>query len=52
MRGSNSLDYEEWFVSQVKHALEQVEAGEVIDHETVLKRCERKRTAKSDPIAE
>lgn len=49
MPESNSLDYEEWFVSQVKHALEQVEAGEVIDHETVLKRWECKRTAKLAP---
>ena len=25
------LDYEEWFVGEVKHALKQVEAGEVLE---------------------
>jgi predicted transcriptional regulator len=37
------LDYEEWFVGEVKHALKQVEAGELIDHEIVVKKWERKR---------
>jgi predicted transcriptional regulator len=40
------LDYEEWFVGEVKHALKQVEAGEVLDHGEVVKRLERKREAK------
>lgn len=40
------LDYEEWFASQVRHALRQVEAGEVLDHREVVKRLERKRAAR------
>jgi len=32
------LDYEEWFVGEVKHALKQVEAGEVLEHSEVVKR--------------
>jgi predicted transcriptional regulator len=40
------LDYEEWFVGEVKHALKQVEAGEVLEHSEVVKRLERKRAAK------
>ncbi len=39
------LDYEEWFVGEVKHALKQVEAGEVLEHSEVVKRLERKRAA-------
>ncbi len=39
------LDYEEWFVGEVKHALKQVEAGEVLGHGEVVKRLERKRAA-------
>jgi predicted transcriptional regulator len=42
------LDYEEWFVGGVKHALKQVEAGEVLEHGEVLKRLERKRAARLD----
>ena len=39
------LDYEEWFVGEVKHALKQVEAGEVLTHSEVVKRLERKHAA-------
>jgi predicted transcriptional regulator len=39
------LDYEEWFVGEVRHALKQVEAGEVLEHGEVVKRLERKRAA-------
>lgn len=42
------LDYEEWFVGEVKQALKEAEAGQVIDHETVVKRWERKRAARVD----
>ena len=40
------LDYEEWFVGEVMHALKQVEAGEVLEHREVVKRLELKRAAK------
>ena len=40
------LDYEEWFVGEVRHALKQVEAGEVLEHSEVVKRLERKRAAR------
>jgi RHH-type transcriptional regulator, rel operon repressor / antitoxin RelB len=42
------LDYEEWFVGEVKEALKQAEAGHVVDHGTVVKRWERKRAARVD----
>jgi predicted transcriptional regulator len=42
------LDYEEWFVSEVKQALKEAERGRLLDHETVVKRWERKRAAKVD----
>ncbi len=42
------LDYEEWFVSEVKQALKEAERGRLLDHETVAKRWERKRAAKVD----
>jgi predicted transcriptional regulator len=42
------LDYEEWFLGEVKHALKQVEAGQTLNHETVVKRWERKRAARVD----
>jgi predicted transcriptional regulator len=42
------LDYEEWFVGEVKHALKQAEAGELIDHEAVVKKWERKRATEMD----
>jgi len=42
------LDYEEWFVAEVKQALKQAEAGQLVEHETVVKRWERTRAAKVD----
>ena len=42
------LDYEEWFVAEVKQALKEAERGRVVDHDTVSKRWERKRAAKVD----
>jgi predicted transcriptional regulator len=42
------LDYEEWFVSEVKQALKEAERGRLLDHESVAKRWERKRAAKVD----
>ena len=49
MAMNSSLGYEEWFVAVVKQALEQAESGQVVDHETVLKRLERKLKTKLDP---
>ena len=43
------LDYEEWFVGEVKQALKEAERGRVVEHETVTKRWERKRAAQVDP---
>jgi predicted transcriptional regulator len=42
------LDYEEWFVSEVRQALKETEAVQLVDHVTVVKRWERKRAAKVD----
>ncbi len=42
------LDYEEWFVGEVKQALVEAAAGQLVEHETVVKRWERKRAAKVD----
>jgi predicted transcriptional regulator len=42
------LDYEEWFVAEVKQALREAERGRVVDQDTVSKRWERKRAAKVD----
>lgn len=36
------LDYEEWFRRQVEIGLKQAEAGQLIDHETVMKKLRRK----------
>ncbi len=41
------LDYEEWFVSEVKKGLKEVEAGELLEHEAVVKAWENKRAAKA-----
>jgi predicted transcriptional regulator len=45
----SSLDYEEWFVCEVKQALDQAQAGRLVEHETVVKKWERKRAAIVDP---
>ncbi len=42
------LDYEEWFVGEVKLALKEAESGRLVEHETVTKRWERKRAAQVD----
>ena len=42
------LDYEEWFVAEVKRALKEAERGQVVEHDTVRKRWERKRAAEVD----
>lgn len=42
------LDYEEWFVREVKEALEQARSGNLMEHETVLGRWKRKRETSMD----
>ena len=42
------LDYEEWFVAEVKRALKEAERGRTVEHKTVIKRWERKRAAQVD----
>jgi predicted transcriptional regulator len=37
------LDYEEWFVREVKHSLKEAEAGDLVDHDAVMRAWERKR---------
>jgi predicted transcriptional regulator len=46
---NNSLDYEEWFVGEVKRALEEAEAGQLVDRETVVKKWDRQRAADVKP---
>ena len=36
------LDYEEWFVRQVKEGLDEVKRGDVIDHDDVVRELEAK----------
>lgn len=45
---NDSFDYEEWFVGEVEQALKEAEAGQLVDHETVVKKWERKRAVKVD----
>ena len=42
------IDYEEWFVADVKEALKEVRAGAVVEHEAVMRQWERKRAGKMD----
>jgi predicted transcriptional regulator len=42
------LDYEEWFASEVRQALKEAEAGEVVEHDAVVKAWEPRRAAKMD----
>jgi RHH-type rel operon transcriptional repressor/antitoxin RelB len=42
------LDYEQWFRRKVESALKQADAGDVIEHDTVAKRWERKRETSVD----
>jgi predicted transcriptional regulator len=46
---SRSFDYEEWFDCEVKLALDEAYAGKLVEHETVVKKWERKRAAIVDP---
>lgn len=46
---NGSFDYEEWFVGEIKQALEETEAGQLVDHETVAKRWERKPATEAEP---
>jgi hypothetical protein len=41
-------DYEEWFIAEVKEALKEVRAGEVVEHEAVMRQWECKRARKMD----
>jgi predicted transcriptional regulator len=43
------LDYEEWFARKVEGAIKEADAGDVVDHEAVAKRWERKRETSMDP---
>jgi len=42
------LDYEEWFVDEVKQGLKEAERGRVVEHDTVIKRWEGRRAARVD----
>ncbi len=42
------LDYEEWFVGAVKQGLKEAEAGDLLEHQAVVKGWEEKRAAKVD----
>jgi predicted transcriptional regulator len=42
------IDYEEWFIAEVKEALKEVRAGEVVEHEAVMRQWECKRARKMD----
>jgi len=43
------LEYEEWFVGQVKKGLEEAVGGQIADHESVAEEWELRRAAKVDP---
>jgi predicted transcriptional regulator len=43
------IDYEEWFVAEVKEGLKEVRAGAVVEHEAVMRQWERMRAGKMDP---
>jgi predicted transcriptional regulator len=42
------LDDEEWFVREVQKGLKEADAGDVVDHEVVVRKWERKREASVD----
>ncbi|HEV7989165.1 MAG TPA: hypothetical protein VGP23_11815 [Candidatus Binataceae bacterium] len=44
-----SVDYEEWFVAEVKEALKEVAAGTVVEHAAVVSEWERKCADIMDP---
>lgn len=37
------LDYDEWFVGEVNKGLEEVQLGELVEHEAVVKAYENRR---------
>jgi predicted transcriptional regulator len=43
------LEYEEWFRREVEVGLKQAEAGNLIDHETVMKKWLGKAEKPKDP---
>jgi len=42
------LDYEEWFVAEVERGLKGARAGQVVEHQAVVKAWERRRAARMD----
>jgi predicted transcriptional regulator len=42
------LDDEEWFVREVQKGLKEADAGDVVDHDVVVRKWERKREASVD----
>lgn len=40
------VDYDDWFVREVEKGLAQIERGEILSHEEVGARLERRRTEK------
>jgi predicted transcriptional regulator len=42
------LDYEEWYVGAIRQGLKDAEAGELVEHDSVTRRWEKKRAAKMD----
>ena len=42
------LNDEEWFVREVQKGIKQADAGDVVDHDAVVRKWERKREAAVD----
>jgi predicted transcriptional regulator len=42
------IDYEEWFAREVKVGLIDVEGGQVLEHDAVVRKWERRREASMD----
>ena len=40
------LDYDEWFAREIEKGLEQIDSGEVLDHDDVGKRLEKRLAEK------
>jgi predicted transcriptional regulator len=40
------LDYDEWFAREIEKGLEQIDSGEVLDHDEVGKRLEKRLAEK------
>lgn len=45
---NDAFDYDAWFIGEVEQALKEAEAGQLVDHETVMRKWERKCAAKVD----